>query len=178
VRSAPRPRSDPTCIAAGQLIVFGMGGKTRAVLLNPPVWQELAELLRPADLDPAVFRSRERGGALDWTRVHRMDKRAAERAGMSATVSAHWLRHAHVSHALDRGAAVHLVQATIGHMPPKSETNLKLFPARPFLNAGRALQFLLSAAEWTAPGCPKVAQGFPSSAAARSTTWNAGSRGC
>ena len=30
-------------------------------------------------------------------------------------MSAHWLRHAHVSHALDRGAPVHLVQATVGH---------------------------------------------------------------
>jgi site-specific recombinase XerD len=30
-------------------------------------------------------------------------------------VSAHWLRHAHASHALDRGAPIHLVQATLGH---------------------------------------------------------------
>jgi integrase/recombinase XerD len=27
----------------------------------------------------------------------------------------HWLRHAHVSHALDRGAPAHLVQQTVGH---------------------------------------------------------------
>ncbi|MGA2715426.1 MAG: site-specific integrase [Bryobacteraceae bacterium] len=27
----------------------------------------------------------------------------------------HWLRHAHASHALDRGAPIHLVQATLGH---------------------------------------------------------------
>jgi integrase/recombinase XerD len=30
-------------------------------------------------------------------------------------VSCHWLRHAHASHALDRGAPIHLVQATLGH---------------------------------------------------------------
>ncbi len=42
-------------------------------------------------------------------------KIAAKRAGLSETVSAHWLRHSHVSHALDRGAPVHLVQATVGH---------------------------------------------------------------
>jgi site-specific recombinase XerD len=30
-------------------------------------------------------------------------------------LSAHWLRHAHASHALDRGAPVSLVQATLGH---------------------------------------------------------------
>jgi integrase len=31
------------------------------------------------------------------------------------SVSAHYLRHAHVSHALDRGAPAHLAQATVGH---------------------------------------------------------------
>ncbi|HYD07807.1 MAG TPA: site-specific integrase, partial [Reyranella sp.] len=40
---------------------------------------------------------------------------AAARAGLSAAVSAHYLRHAHVSHALDRGAPAHLVQQTVGH---------------------------------------------------------------
>lgn len=30
-------------------------------------------------------------------------------------VSPHWLRHAHASHALDRGAPVHLVKDTLGH---------------------------------------------------------------
>ena len=34
---------------------------------------------------------------------------------VTARVSPHWLRHAHASHALDRGAAVHVVQHTLGH---------------------------------------------------------------
>jgi integrase/recombinase XerD len=40
---------------------------------------------------------------------------AAERAGVEAGVSPHWFRHAHASHALDRGAPIHLGQATLGH---------------------------------------------------------------
>jgi integrase/recombinase XerD len=32
-----------------------------------------------------------------------------------AKVSPHWLRHAHGSHAMDRQAPIHLVQATLGH---------------------------------------------------------------
>jgi integrase/recombinase XerD len=40
---------------------------------------------------------------------------AAERAGLSGEASAPWLRHAHVSHSLDRGAPIHLVQQTLGH---------------------------------------------------------------
>ena len=42
-------------------------------------------------------------------------KAAAIRTGLDPAVSAHWLRHAHVSHALDRGAPAHLLQATVGH---------------------------------------------------------------
>ena len=47
--------------------------------------------------------------------VHRVVKAAAARAGLPPALSAHWLRHAHASHALDRGAPVSLVQATLGH---------------------------------------------------------------
>jgi site-specific recombinase XerD len=32
-----------------------------------------------------------------------------------SSVSPSWFRHAHASHALDRGAPIHLVQATLGH---------------------------------------------------------------
>ena len=52
---------------------------------------------------------------LDPSQVHRIVKAAAARAGISAEVSAHWLRHAHASHSLERGAPIHLVQATLGH---------------------------------------------------------------
>jgi integrase/recombinase XerD len=33
---------------------------------------------------------------------------SAERVGLSAETSAHWLRHAHASHSLNRGAPIHL----------------------------------------------------------------------
>jgi site-specific recombinase XerD len=44
-----------------------------------------------------------------------MLKRAAKRAGIAKTVSPHWLRRAHGSHALDRGSTLAEVQATLGH---------------------------------------------------------------
>jgi len=100
--------------AAGRISVFGKGGKTRVILLKASIWQDLARL-RGADPDQAVFRSRKGGGHLDPVQVHRIVKAAAARAGLSAAVSAHWLRHAHVSHALDHGAPAHLVQAMVGH---------------------------------------------------------------
>ena len=116
--------------------MFGKGGKTRAVLLKASIWQELAAV-RPADPDAAVFRSRNGGGALDPSQVHRIVKRAAGRAGLSDAVSAHWLRHAHVSHALDRGAPVHLVQATVGHA--SLATTSRYAHARPSDSSSRYL---------------------------------------
>ena len=120
---------------AGQVTVFGKGGKTRAVLLKASMWQDLAAL-RSAEPDAALFRSRE-GGALDPSQVHRIVKAAAKRAGLSLAVSTHWLRHAHVSHALDRGAPVHLVQATVGHT--SLATTSRYAHARPSDSSSRYL---------------------------------------
>jgi integrase/recombinase XerD len=100
--------------ASGQITVFGKGGKTRIVLLPAGMWRELVALRGEAADDDPVFRSRQ-GGALDPSAVHRIVKTAAARARLSKAVSCHFLRHAHVSHALDRGAPAHLVQATVGH---------------------------------------------------------------
>ncbi|MDP4021905.1 tyrosine-type recombinase/integrase [Methylobacterium sp. NEAU 140] len=63
-----------------------------------------------------MFRSRK-GGALDPSAVHRVVKAAAARAGLPPAASAHWLRHARASHALDRAAPIHRGQATLGHAP-------------------------------------------------------------
>ncbi|GJE56949.1 tyrosine-type recombinase/integrase [Methylobacterium thuringiense] len=106
----------------GQATVFGKGGKTRVVLLSAATWAVLTALRgdsEPAVADAPVFRSRKvasrTGGALDQSAVHRVVKATAARAGLSIDVSAHWLRHAHARHALDRSAPIHLVQATLGH---------------------------------------------------------------
>jgi integrase/recombinase XerD len=99
---------------SGQATIFGKGGKTRVVLLPAGLWQSLVERRGDAGPDAPVFMSQRRGH-LDPSQVHRVVKAAAKRAGLSPELSAHWLRHAHASHALDRGAPIHLVQATLGH---------------------------------------------------------------
>ena len=101
--------------------------------------------MRGSDPDAPVFRSREqrREGAvtdqrvMDPSQVHRIVKRAAQRAGLAADVSAHWIRHAHVSHALDRGAPAHLVQATVGHA--SLSTTSRYAHARPNDSSSRYL---------------------------------------
>ena len=100
---------------AGQATIFGKGGKTRAILLSGNTWRKLAAIRGDASQDAPVFPSRKGGLTLDPSQVHRIVKTAAARAGLSPEVSTHWLRHAHASHSLDRGAPIHLVQGTLGH---------------------------------------------------------------
>ncbi|MGB3206449.1 MAG: tyrosine-type recombinase/integrase [Crinalium sp.] len=101
----------------GQLTVLGKGNKTRTVLLSHNVWNELMALKGDATPLDAVFPSRNSKGGerhLDRTMVLRIVSAAGKRAGIEK-VSPHWLRHAHASHSLDRGAPIHLVQQTLGH---------------------------------------------------------------
>jgi integrase/recombinase XerD len=98
----------------GQVTIFGKGGKTRTVLLPADVWRDLVSLRGDAVLEDPVFRSR-RGRHMDPSAIFRLVQHAARRAGLEARVSPHWLRHAHATHALERGAPIHLVQATLGH---------------------------------------------------------------
>ena len=78
-----------------------------------------------------------KGGPLDASEVHRIVKAAAERAGLSAEVSAYWLHHAHASHSLDRGAPIHLVQQTLGHA--SVATTGRYLHARPTDSSARYL---------------------------------------
>lgn len=93
------------------LTVYGKGGKTRMIHLSPHM---VILLGPPQGPDDPLFVSRQ-GGALNRSQVHRIIKAAARKAGINPGTSAHWFRHAHASHALDRGATLALVQATLGH---------------------------------------------------------------
>jgi integrase/recombinase XerD len=123
---------------AGQITVFGKGNKTRSVLMPESVWNALMSLRKDAkDIDP-VFRSRK-GGHLDESMIWRIVRKAAKRAGIEKAVSCHWMRHAHASHALDRGAPIHLVQATLGHS--SVATTGRYLHARPTDSSSRYLPF-------------------------------------
>ncbi|RYC28902.1 integrase [Lichenibacterium minor] len=121
---------------AGQATVFGKGGKTRVVLLSANTWGMLAAIRGEARSDDPVFRSRK-AGHLDVSAVHRLVKVAAARAGLSEDVSAHWLRHAHASHSLDRGAPLSLVKDTLGHA--SVATTGRYLHARPSDSSSRYL---------------------------------------
>jgi integrase/recombinase XerD len=97
-----------------QLSILGKGGKVRQVLLPEIVSRALLSIRGDAGADDPVFPSRE-GGHLTERAVNGMVKRTAAKAGINGAISPHWLRHAHGSHAIDRGASLPEVQTTLGH---------------------------------------------------------------
>jgi integrase/recombinase XerD len=126
----------------GQVTFYGKGDKTRAVTLYSKVWSLVVRLNDEEQKagygapDDPVFRS-QKGGCLSRTQIWRIVKKAATRAGIKLTektrsdgvvkrdedgepimvseVSPHWFRHAHASHALQKGADLELVRETLGH---------------------------------------------------------------
>ncbi len=102
-------------VEGGQIAVFGKRGRTRTILLKPKFWSQLLAIRGGAGPADPVFRSRKGGGHLDASQVRRIVYAAAKKTGLEQKVSPHWMRHAHASHALDRSAPIHLVQATLGH---------------------------------------------------------------
>lgn len=121
---------------AGQVTLYGKGGKTRAVLLSPATWRELQSFRAGAAEGEPLFVSR-RGGAISPRRVREIVTAAARRAGITAHVSPHWLRHAHGSHSLDRGASIATVRDTLGHA--SIATTNKYVHARPKDSSARYL---------------------------------------
>jgi len=98
-----------------QLSIIGKGDKLRHVLLPAIVSRALTASRGDADNEAPVFPSRKGGEPLTTRAVNHMLKATAKRAGVNTDVSAHWLRHAHASHSLKRGADVVEVKETLGH---------------------------------------------------------------
>jgi integrase/recombinase XerD len=119
-----------------QLSVTGKGGRIRQVLLPETVATAILALRSDAGANDPIFASRK-GGRLSERAVNYMLKRAAERAGITGAISPHWLRHAHGSHALDRGATLAEVQTTLGHA--NVATTSGYLHARPDTSSGLRL---------------------------------------
>ncbi|HWE62264.1 MAG TPA: tyrosine-type recombinase/integrase [Chloroflexota bacterium] len=122
---------------AGQVTVCGKGARERVVLLSAATWRALIALRQAETVpDGPVFRSRNHR-PLSATQAWRVVKVAAARADLPPEVSPHWMRHAHASHALDRGAPISLVRESLGHS--SLVTTSKYTHARPDDGSSRYL---------------------------------------
>lgn len=145
---------------SGQVTFYGKGGQTRTVALYAKVWHLITALHQKersegfGENDDPVFRS-QKGGFLSRTQIWRVVKSAAVRAGVkvipktddagheitdagepvrTSKVSPHWFRHAHASHALQKGADIELVRETLGH--ESIETTKTYLHAKPEKSSG------------------------------------------
>jgi len=103
---------------------MGKGQKDRFVTLSEKMTERL-HTFKPFTAQGAdyMFASRQNAGRegqqrdprLTEVQMHRIVKQAAKLAGINPDTSAHWLRHSHASHSLDRGASLLAVRDTLGH---------------------------------------------------------------
>ena len=91
-----------------QLAVVGKGDKARNVLLPPEIGSAVLAMHGDAPASDRVF-------PITARRFAYIVKAAAKKAGIGAHISPHSLRHAHASHAIENGASIALVSATLGH---------------------------------------------------------------
>lgn len=89
------------------LSVLGKGRKRRTVPMPKRIIEEIAGGAFEEKSGP-VFPVGPR-------QIQAVVTALAEEAGIDLGVSPHWLRHAHASHAVDRGAPIHTVQGSLGH---------------------------------------------------------------
>jgi len=105
---------------SGVALLHGKGGKRRLVPVGRHARDALESYLvrvRPGLLvgaQPAVFLN-ARGGRLSRQSAWTILRAAAQRAGVTAEVSPHTLRHSFATHLLDGGADVRVVQELLGH---------------------------------------------------------------
>ena len=113
---------DDVDLEGATALLHGKGGKDRLVPLGRHARAAIEAYLvrgRPALVaagrgTPALFVN-HRGGRLSRQSAWTVLRQAAERAGVTAEVSPHTLRHSFATHLLDGGADVRVVQELLGH---------------------------------------------------------------
>ncbi|HET6816995.1 MAG TPA: site-specific tyrosine recombinase XerD [Mycobacteriales bacterium] len=113
---------DDVDLVSATVLLHGKGGKDRMVPLGSFARQALEAYLvrgRPALASagrgtPLVFLN-QRGSGLSRQSAWMVLRKAAERAGVTAAVSPHTLRHSFATHLIDGGADVRVVQELLGH---------------------------------------------------------------
>lgn len=121
----------------GQITVQTKGSKTNVILLPAHLWKELCAFRSGAPEESPIFKSRK-GSTLCVGQIQRIVRKISEKAGITGTVSPHWFRHSHASHALENGCPIHLVQKQLNHS--SISTTGKYLHARPTESSSKYLK--------------------------------------
>jgi integrase/recombinase XerD len=122
-------------VGPNRLTVQGKGSKSRTILMPPAVCDELKALLGPDASPKARLFLNYQGAPLSDRGARNIVYAAAAEAGLTA--SPHWFRHAHATHAIDRGAPLHVVRDSLGH--ESIATTSRYLHARPTVGASQFL---------------------------------------
>ncbi|MGV7209567.1 site-specific tyrosine recombinase XerD [Oxalobacteraceae bacterium A2-2] len=105
----------------GALRITGKGARTRMLPFGAQAQQWVERYLREArgqilngQVDDALFVT-ARGGAMTRQMFWVVVRKHAQRAGITAPLSPHTLRHAFATHLLNHGADLRVVQLLLGH---------------------------------------------------------------
>lgn len=96
------------------LTVHGKGARTRTVVVPVELVETLRGLRWRTDANDAYVFKGQAGQALSGRFARRMISQASEES-IGRPICPHYLRHSHATHALERGAPIHLVQNSLGH---------------------------------------------------------------
>jgi integrase/recombinase XerD len=96
------------------ITVHGKGGRTRTVVVPEDLVADLRGLRWKNDPDDAPVFKGGHGPPISGRYARRLIRTASEEA-IGRPIGPHWLRHSHATHALERGAPIHLVQNSLGH---------------------------------------------------------------
>ena len=111
-------------LGAGQMLVWGKGGKERVVLLGDPAVGALRAYisdgrgkLASQKTTSALFLNRF-GGRLSRRSIGLILDKYSKLAGLWKKVTPHLLRHTFATHMLEGGAGLRVVQELLGHAQP------------------------------------------------------------
>jgi integrase/recombinase XerD len=107
--------------AGHKTITVTLKGGATAKKALPPVTAHALEVYLGGRTTGPLFSTRT-GGRMDEPEAWRMLRRVAERAELpqASTIHPHVLRHCYITHGLDKGIALHIMQDSVDHKDPRT----------------------------------------------------------
>ncbi len=115
--------------------IKGKGSKYRALNPGKKLLKDMkrySEEYKPSEF----FIEGQKGGSYSGSSIEKIVTRAAEKAGITRSVTPHMFRHTFATHHMERGTELRLIQEALGHASSKtteiytrvSRTNIKKMP--------------------------------------------------